>query len=26
VATDPGEGWHTSTTGVRYRFVSYRPT
>lgn len=25
VATDPDEGWHTSTTGVRYRFVSYRP-
>ena len=23
-AVDPGDGWHTSTTGVRYRYVTYR--
>ncbi|MCR2801499.1 dihydrofolate reductase [Microbacterium sp. zg-Y818] len=25
VDTDPGEGWHTSRTGVRYRFLTLRP-
>ena len=24
VATDPADGWHTSSTGLRYRFVSRR--
>ncbi|MCX6500830.1 MAG: dihydrofolate reductase [Microbacterium sp.] len=23
VAEDPGDGWHTSRTGIRYRFVRY---
>ena len=23
-AADPGSGWHTSTSGVRYRYVTYR--
>ncbi len=24
VAVDPAQGWHTSTTGLRYRYVTYR--
>ncbi len=24
VAVDPADGWHTSTTGLRYRYVTYR--
>lgn len=25
IATDPVEGWHTSRTGLEYRFLSYEP-
>jgi len=25
VAADPEEGWHTSRSGIRYRFETYRP-
>ena len=24
-ATDPGEGWHASRSGIRYRFLTLRP-
>ncbi|MCR2794390.1 dihydrofolate reductase [Microbacterium sp. zg.Y625] len=25
VVADPGEGWHTSRTGIRYRFLTLQP-